>query len=164
MRSLIWIFSILFLMFVSSCRTTQKIERTMSEHLVEVKDSINIRDSVRITDKLNVRDSVRIKDSTVVVLDEQGNVIRTELYRERERYRDLEKDYFLLQEQFHDIYLKLQETRTDTVYIEREQQLSKWEQFRLNIGGWVFGIIIITVIIIIGWIVYRFKKTTTFAH
>lgn len=164
MRSLIWILSILILLSVSSCRTTQQIENTKSEHLVEVKDSINIRDSVRITDKLNVRDSVRIKDSTVVVVDEQGNVIRTELYRERERYRDLEKDYFLLQEQFHDIYLKLQETRTDTVYIEREQQLTKWEQFRLNIGGWVFGIIIITVMIIIGWIVYRFKKTITFAH
>lgn len=164
MRSLIWILSILFLLSVSSCHTTQQVEKTKSEHLVEVKDSINIRDSVRITDKLKVRDSVRIKDSTVVVVDEQGNVIRTELYRERERYRDLEKDYFLLQEQFHDIYLKLQETRTDTVYIEREQQLTKWEQFRLNIGGWVFGIIIITVMIIIGWIVYRFKKTTTFAH
>lgn len=125
----------------------------MSEHLVEVKDSINIRDSVRITDKLNVRDSVRIKDSTVVVVDEQGNVIRTELYRERERYRDLEKDYFLLQEQFHDIYLKLQETRIDTVYIEREQQFTKWEQFRLDFGIWAIGGYII-LILNIGYYIY----------
>lgn len=164
MRILIWILSILLLITANSCRTVQEIEKTKSEHHIEIKDSVNIRDSVRITDKVNVRDSVLIKDSTVLVVDEQGNVIRTELYRERERYRDLEKDYFQLQEQFHDIYLKFQEAKSDTIYIEREQQLTKWEQFRLNIGGWVFGIIIITVMIIIGWIVYRFKKTTTFAH
>ena len=122
------------------------IENTKSEHLVEVKDSINIRDSVRITDKLNVRDSVRIKDSTVVVVDEQGNVIRTELYRERERYRDLEKDYSWLQEQYHELYLKYQETTTDTVYIERERQLTKWEQFQLDIGGWAMGSFIVAFI------------------
>lgn len=152
MRSIIWIFSILFLLLVSSCRTTQQIEKTKSEHLVEVKDSVNFRDSVRITDKLNIRDSVRIKDSTVVVVDEQGNVIRTELYRERERYRDLEKDYSSLQEQYHDLYLKLQETTADTVFFEREQQLTRWQQLQLDIGGWAMGGFIVMIIFLILYI------------
>lgn len=158
MRSLIWILSILILLSISSCRTTQQIENTKSEHLVEVKDSINIRDSVRITDKLNVRDSVRIKDSTVVVVDEQGNVIRTELYRERERYRDLEKDYSWLQEQYQNLYLKHQETTADTVYIEREQQLTRWQQLQLDIGGWAMGGFIVMIIFLIFYIYVKSGK------
>lgn len=154
MRGVKYVLATLLLLMVWSCRTVLEVEKTKSEHHIEIKDSVNIRDSVRITDKLNVRDSMLIKDSTVVVVDEQGNVIRTELYRERERYRDLEKDYFLLQEQFHDIYLKLQETRTDTVYIEREQQLTRWQQIKQKLSGWGLGIVIITICFIVGKIVH----------
>ena len=155
MRGIKYILATLLLLVVWSCRTVQEVEKTKSEHHIEIKDSLNIRDSVRITDKLNVRDSVRIKDSTVVVVDEQGNVIRTELYRERERYRNLEKDYSWLQEQYHDLYLELQESRADTVYVEREQQLTRWEQFRMDVGGWSIFLIIIIIFVIAGRIIYR---------
>lgn len=158
MRGVKYVLATLLLLMVWSCRTVLEVEKTKSEHHIEIKDSVNIRDSVRITDKLNVRDSMLIKDSTVVVVDEQGNVIRTELYRERERYRDLEKDYSWLQKQYHDLYLKHQETTTDTVFIEHEQQLTKWEQFRLDVGGWALVIIITSTLIFVGWIVYKFQK------
>lgn len=152
MRNFIWI---LCLILASSCRTTQQIEKTKSEHQVEIKDSVNIRDSIRITDKLNVRDSIRIKDSTVVVVDEQGNVIRTELYRERERYRDLEKDYSWLQEQYHNLYRAYQESKADTVYIEQKQQLTRWQQFQQDIGGWAIGVVVIMICIVFVRIVYN---------
>ena len=158
MRGIKYILATLLLLVVWSCRTVQEVEKTKSEHHIEIKDSLNIRDSVRITDKLNVRDSVRIKDSTVVVVDEQGNVIRTELYRERERYRNLEKDYSWLQEQYHDLYLELQESRADTVYVEREQQLTRWEQFRLDVGGWAIGPVIIVILIVVGYMIYKLKR------
>lgn len=156
MRYIIWIFSILLAISASSCRTTQEFDKKKSEHHLEIKDSLNIRDSVRITDKLNVRDSLRIKDSTVIIVDEQGNVIRTELYRERERYRDLEKDYSSLQELYHNLYLKYHETTADTVYIEREQQLTRWQKLQLDIGGWAIGGFIV---IIISLIFYIYAKS-----
>lgn len=158
MRGIKYMLATLLLLVVWSCRTVQETEKTKSEHHIEIKDSVNIRDSVRITDKLNVRDSVLIKDSTVVVVDEQGNVIRTELYRERERYRDLEKDYSWLQKQYHDLYLKYQETTADTVFIEHEQQLTGWEQFRLDVGGWAIVTVIIIILIIIGRQIYGLYK------
>lgn len=158
MKALIWILSILVLISVNSCRTVQGVEKTYSEHQIEIKDSVNIRDSVRITDRLNVRDSLRIKDSTVIVVDEQGNVVRTEIYRERDRYRDLEKDYFWLQEQYHDLYLRQQEYRSDTTYIERERQLTRWQQLQLDIGGWAMGGFVVMVIILIVYIYTKFTK------
>lgn len=158
MRGIKYILATLLLLVVWSCRTAQEVEKTKSEHHIEIKDSLNIRDSIRITDKLNVRDSLRIKDSTVVVVDEQGNVIRTELYRERERYRDLEKDYSSLQEQYHDLFLRHQEATSDTVYTEREQQLTRWEQIRLDVGGWAIGVVIIVILIVVGYIIYKLRK------
>lgn len=157
MRGIKYVMTTLLLLVMWSCRTVQEVEKTKSEHHIEIKDSVNIRDSVRITDKLNVRDSVLIKDSTVIVVDGQGNVIRTELYRERERYRDLEKDYSSLQEQYHDLYLKHQETTADTVFIEHEQQLTRWEQFRLDVGGWAIGIVIVAIFIVMGRMAYKLK-------
>lgn len=158
MRGIKYMLATLLLLVVWSCRTVQEVEKTKSEHHIEIKDSVNIRDSVRITDKLNVRDSVLIKDSTVVVVDKQGNVIRTELYRERERYRDLEKDYSWLQKQYHDLYLKHQETTADTVFIEHEQQLTRWEQFRLDVGGWAIVTVIIIILIVVCRRIYRLYK------
>lgn len=158
MRVIKYVMTTLLLLVVWSCRTVQEVEKTKSEHHIEIKDSVNIRDSVRITDKLNVRDSVLIKDSTVIVVDGQGNVIRTELYRERERYRDLEKDYSSLQEQYHDLYLKHQETTADTVFIEHEQQLTQWEQFRLDVGGWAIVTVIIIILIVVARQIYRLYK------
>lgn len=158
MRMIKYVMTTLLLLVVWSCRTVQEVEKTKSEHHIEIKDSVNIRDSVRITDKLNVRDSVLIKDSTVVVVDKQGNVIRTELYRERERYRDLEKDYSWLQKQYHDLYLKHQETTADTVFIEHEQQLTRWEQFRLDVGGWAIVTVIIIILIVVCRRIYRLYK------
>lgn len=158
MRGVKYVLATLLLLMVWSCRTVLEVEKTKSEHHIEIKDSVNIRDSVRITDKLNVRDSMLIKDSTVVVVDEQGNVIRTELYRERERYRDLEKDYSWLQKQYHDLYLKHQETTADTVFIEHEQQLTRWEQFRLDVSGWAIGTVIIIILIVVARQIYRLYK------
>ena len=34
-----------------------------------------------------------MKDSTVIVVDESGNVIGTELYRYRDWYKELSRDY-----------------------------------------------------------------------
>lgn len=158
MRMIKYVMTTLLLLVVWSCRTVQEVVKTKSEHHIEIKDSVNIRDSVRITDKLNVRDSVLIKDSTVVVVDKQGNVIRTELYRERERYRDLEKDYSWLQKQYHDLYLKHQETTADTVFIEHEQQLTRWEQFRLDVGGWAVVTVSIIILIVVCRRIYRLYK------
>lgn len=50
--------------------------------------------------------------------------------------------------------------RSDTVRVpfQVDRELSKWEQIRLDVGGWAIGVVIITILIVIGCMVYKLKK------
>lgn len=50
--------------------------------------------------------------------------------------------------------------RSDTINVSYpvECKLSKWEQLKLNVGGWAISIIIIIVLIVMGCMVYKLKK------
>lgn len=39
-----------------------------------------------------------------------------------------------------------------------EKELTRWQQMKLELGGWAFGIIIAFSLIIVGWILYNSKK------
>lgn len=39
-----------------------------------------------------------------------------------------------------------------------EKKLSKWELFCINVGGWAIGIVIITILVVVGIMVYKLKK------
>lgn len=50
--------------------------------------------------------------------------------------------------------------RSDTVRVPYpvERRLTKWEQVRLNVGGWAIGAVIIFILIVVGIIVYKLKQ------
>lgn len=50
--------------------------------------------------------------------------------------------------------------RSDTINVPYpvECKLSKWEQLKLNVGGWAISIIIIIVLIVMGCMIYKLKK------
>lgn len=99
------------------------------------------RDSLYIN-KLE-RDSVFVKDSVMVV---KGDTV-TE-YRYRYVYKYMGK--------------------TDTLYVEKidtvnvpypvEKQLSKWERIKMDAGGYALFVIIITVLVTVGRLVYKLIK------
>lgn len=39
-----------------------------------------------------------------------------------------------------------------------DKELTRWQQMKLELGGWAFGIIIAFALIIVGWLVYRSRK------
>ena len=39
-----------------------------------------------------------------------------------------------------------------------EKELTRWQQMKLELGGWAFGIIITAALIIAGWLIYRSRK------
>lgn len=64
-------------------------------------------------------------------------------------------------------------TQLDTVYLPSkevtvtkevkvpypvEKELTRWQQFRMDFGGWAFGIVITAALIIAGWFVYKIRK------
>lgn len=51
-------------------------------------------------------------------------------------------------------------TKTDSIQVPYpvEKQLTKWQAIKIELGGWAFGIIIAFALIIVGWLIYRWRK------
>ncbi len=64
-------------------------------------------------------------------------------------------------------------TKSDTVYLPAkevvvskkekvpypiEKELSKWQQFRLDVGGWAIAFVIVTILVVVGRLVYKLFK------
>lgn len=64
-------------------------------------------------------------------------------------------------------------TQPDTVYLPSkeitvtkevkvpypvEKELTKWQKFRIDFGGWAIGIVIITILVIVVWMIYKLKN------
>lgn len=65
-------------------------------------------------------------------------------------------------------YLFVDKLRHDTLYISHadsirvpypvEKKLTRWQQIKLELGGWAFGIVMAFLLIILGWMMYRRRK------
>lgn len=81
MRQLLIIIPLFALLGLSGCKTSRSMERQSTD----LHDSVRIRDSVRIKDSIRWMDSTRLvklrsdsvyrKDSSVLIKDQQGNII-----------------------------------------------------------------------------------------
>lgn len=122
---------IVLVLAICSCRSVKYVPVETVKH-----DSIYIN-------KVQV-DSVYHRDSIYVV--DKGDTVF--LYKDR--------------------YIYKYKDRTDTLYITNtysiqvpypvEKELTKWQQFRMDFGGWAIAAVIIIVLIFFGRLVYKLKK------
>lgn len=131
MRGINYILATLLLLVVWSCRTTEYVP-------VEV-----IKSDTTYINKVQ-QDSIYQLDS-VYILDRGDTVLITKtkyLYRDK-----LVRDT---------VYT----SKTDSIQVPYpvERKQTKWEQLRLNVGGWAIGIIITSTLIFVGWIVFRLGR------
>ena len=151
MKRLIYIIILLTsAIWFSSCRSPQYVP---VETKIQLKDSVITRDSVVIKEQTVRKDSVVIKDSTVIVVDESGNVIRTELYRYRDWYKELSRDYSMLQAKYDSLFSEMQKV-VQVPYPVVERELSWWQSVRLHVGEIAIGVIIGLIIIVV-WLIRR---------
>lgn len=137
MKTITFYFIVCFLILFTGCRS--RIQYVPIESNTVTRDSVVTRDSTIFREKIAIRDSTVTRDSTVIVLDDKGNVIRTELYRERERFRELNSDHILLQARY-DSLLNAKQKEVQVPYpVERE--LTNWEEAKMNVGGWAIGLL-----------------------
>lgn len=94
------------------------------------------------------RDSIYQRDSVFVNRWTAGDTIYQDKVIWKYVYRDKVK------------YDTVAILRSDTINVPYpvECKLSKWEQLKLNVGGWAISIIIIIVLIVMGCMVYKLKK------
>ena len=89
-------------------------------------------------------DSVLVRDS--VHIFQQGDTVTEYRLKYIYRYKD----------------------RTDTLYISSrdtisvpypvEKELTRWQQTKVNYGGWAMGIVFVTILVVVGILVYRLKR------
>lgn len=153
MKIIIHILAVLLPCIAFSCKS---IEYVPTESKTTVRDSVNVRDSIVTKEVINKKDSVVVRDSVVTVVDDNGNVLRTELYRLKEIYKDSQKEYYDLQAKYN----ALLSQKTDSVQIPYpvERKLTKWESLKMSVGGYSIGIIIIIILIVVGRLIYKLKK------
>ena len=113
----------------------------------------------------SVRQSVTIvyKDCTVMVVDTAGNV------KSKERYRDTTKDSLVEHKTkeidstayYRNIIDSLRHIKNDTIQkpYPVEKELSKWQQFKVEYGGYMLTIILVTIIYLIWWAKRKDKLT-----
>lgn len=121
----------LLLLVMWSCRTTEYVP-------VEI-----IKSDTTYINKVQ-RDSIYQMDS-IYIVDRGDTVLITKtkyLYREK-----LVRD-------------TVYRSRVDSIQVPYpvEQQFTRWEQIRLDVGGWAIASVIIIILIIIGRQIYRLYK------
>ena len=122
---------VLLAMAVTSCRSVRYVPVETVKH-----DSVYFNKVVR--------DSIHVKDSVLVIV--KGDTVI----------------------EFRDKYVYRDKAKTDTAYVSRtdtirvpypvEARLTKWQQFKMDAGGYAIALIIITILVIVGYMVYKLKK------
>lgn len=126
------------------------------------KDSVHIKDSLVARQVINVRDSISIHDSVVIVQDEQGNVKERLIVRYRDRWHATQ-DNLTLQRQI-DSYkasndsLRATKTEYKEVPIPVEKKLTRWQKFKMDVGGWAIGAMSTVLLGVVGYIVVWLLK------
>ena len=145
------------LVLICSCRTVKyvpiesKVDSVVVEKLVEVQlppDSSTIRALLECDENgrvvLNWLDIANSKNAqALLTIDSLGNLLAK------------------MRTQPDTVYLPSKTvtiTKKEKVPYPVEKELTDWQQMKLELGGWAIGIIISIFLIIIGWIVYKFRK------
>lgn len=69
---------------------------------------------------------------------------------------------------YKDRYIYKYKDRTDTLYVTKtdsiqvpypvEKELTRWQQFRMGFGGWAIATVIIVMLVVLGWMIYKLKR------
>lgn len=134
-RLLLVIISFILLSSLAGCKSVQYVPvetvRTDSLYIDRFQhDSIYQRDSVFVN-RWTAGDTVY-----------QDKVVWKYVYRDKVKYDTVSV------------------LRSDTVRVPYpvERRLTKWEQVRLNVGGWVIALVVITILVVVGWAIYKIRK------
>ena len=146
----------MFLLVLCSCRTKyvpveSSADSVVVEKLVEVQlppDSVTIR--------------------ALLECDENGKVVLAwlDIANSRNAQAQLTIDSLgnllaKMRTQQDTVYLPAKEvviSKKEKVPYPVEKELTRWQQMKLELGGWALSIIITATLVIIGWIVYKFKQ------
>ena len=134
-RLLLVIISFILLSSLAGCKSVQYVP-------VEAVRTDSVYVDRYLRDSIYQRDSVFINRWTAGDTVYQDKIVYKYIYRDKVKY---------------DTVAVL---RSDTVRVPYpvERKLTRWEQIRLDVGGWAIGIVIIVILIVVGYMIYKLRK------
>ena len=156
---------IAFAILLAGCshQTYEAVESTS-----EKKDSVQIHiiDSVQLVIKTQVRDSVNIRDSVVIRVDSEGKEVGRSEWHYREKYSEVKDSAAYYKSLCDSLVRKSEEKDTVTVHIHdieyRDKPLTKWQSFKQEVGGIAVGISVAAILGLLVWLYIRFRKKLPF--
>lgn len=121
MKNLLYIILLMLAICLTSCRSIKYVP------VETVKTEYKTRDSIRF-------DSIYEHDSIFLFVN--GDTVYKEKYRYKYRYLTINKTDTVM--------------KTDSVQIPYpvEKQLTRWQQMKIELGGWAVGVIVILSIVL----------------
>lgn len=152
-----WIYCFILVTVMCSCRSVKYVPVESSADSVVVEKLVEVR---------LPPDSATIR--ALLECDENGKVVlsRLDIANSRNAQARLTID------SLGNLLAKMR-TMPDTVYLPSkevtvtkemkvsypvEKELTRWQQMKLELGGWASGIIITAALIIVGWMVYKSRE------
>lgn len=128
---------------------------------VAKRDSVHIVDSLVTHHVVSVRDSVAVHDSTVVIMDEHGNVKERLVVRYRDRWHTSADNLSLQREisryKAENDSLRASKSQREEVPVPVERKLTAWERIKVRAGGWAMSLCIV-LSAVIAWMVKRRRR------
>ena len=126
-----WVVAIILASMLSGCRSVQYVPVEVAKYDTTYINKVQ-RDSIYQLDSIYIRD----KGDTVLITKTKY-IYRDKLIRDT-------------------VYA----SRVDSIQVPYpiEKQLTRWQQFRLNLGGWAIGILVILIIVGAIWLVIKLRK------
>lgn len=167
LHAMIIIFALFAMLSLFLCGCSHKVyvpvESVRTDTLyLSHRDSIHVKDSLVMHHVIHTRDSVAIHDSVVIVKNEQGEVKERLIVRYRDRWHATQ-DNLTLQRQI-DRYkasndsLRAVKRDSISVPVPVEKKLTRWQKFKMDVGGWAIGAMSTVLLGVIGYIVVWLLK------
>lgn len=163
MRKIMFVLMAMMAVMLAGC--SHKVYEGTESSSVK-KDSVEIHfiDSVRWETKTQVKDSVNVRDSVVIRVDAEGNEVGRSEWHYKEKYREV-KDSTAYYKNLCDSLVRITEEK-DTVTIHdieyRDKPLNKWQTFKLEVGGIAVGISVAAILGLLVWLYIKFRKKIPF--
>lgn len=152
-----WIYCFLLIFVICSCRSVKYVpvessaDSIVIEKLVEVQlppDSSTIRALLECDENgrvvLSWLDIANSKNAQAqLAIDSLGNLLAKMRTKPDTIYKPSKE---------------VTVTKEVKVPYPVEKELTRWQQMKLELGGWAFGIIITAALIIVGWLIYRSRR------
>lgn len=109
-------------------------------------------------------DSLMQSNRELLVLSEKGDTLRhdreTIVYRATYREKELEKLVELKNDSIRELVRQLESVKADTISVPYpvEKQLTRWEQTKMDFGGFALGGLAIGLSIVVLWLIKKFRK------